>query len=385
MQYKKICVVLLAILSLLFGSTYVKAEKSKKITIDDITAPSAILVDADSGKVLYERNSREKRMCASITKVMTLLLAFEEIDSGRMKLSDEVIVSDHAASMTGSTVFLKSGDHISLEEIIKSVVVASANDAAVALAEHISGSEEKFVGQMNEKAQKLNMTDTIFKNCNGLDEEGHLTSAYDISIMSCELTKHEKVFTYTGIWMDNIKDGKTQLVNTNKLLKKYKGITGLKTGTTDGAGCCMVATAKRHDVSLLSVVLGCKESDDRFSESAAILDYGFENFTYVPLKFDKSVLQPLKVVEGMVSEVGLDSVVPSKVLLNRAKVQKIKTKVEIDESICAPVKKGQIVGKVMYILGDEIIDEGDIFAVDEVERMSFLKVFVIFMKSLMKV
>ncbi len=385
MQYKKICAVLLTILSLFFSCTYVKAEKPKKITIEDITAPSAILIDAQSGKVLYERNSREKRMCASITKIMTLLLAFEAIDGGKMRLSDEVVVSDHAASMTGSTVFLKSGDHISLEEIVKSVIVASANDAAVALAEHISGSEEKFVELMNEKAQSLNMSDTTFKNCNGLDEEGHLTSAYDISIMARELTKHEKIFAYTGIWMDYIKDGKVQLVNTNKLLKKYKGITGLKTGTTDGAGCCMVATAKRHDVSLLSVVLGCKESDDRFSESAAMLDYGFENFTYVPLKFDKSVLQPLKVVEGMRSEVDIDTIVPSKVLLNRAKMQKIKTKVEIDESICAPVKKDQVVGKVMYILGDEIIEEGDVFVVDEVERMSFFKVFGVIMESLMKV
>lgn len=361
-----------------------KSEPKPKPGIESVTAPSAVLVDANSGKVLYEKNSHEARMCASITKVMTLLLVFDAIDDGRLKLDDEVLISSHAASMDGSNVFLEAGEKMSVNDLIKSVVIVSANDAAVALAECTYESEEKFVSKMNERAKILNMNDTVFKNCNGLDQEGHVSSAYDIAIMSRELMKHEQIFSYTSIWMDYLRNGKTQLVSTNKLLKTYPGITGLKTGTTDGAGCCMVATANRNKMSLISVVLGCNDSKARFSDSAIILNYGFENFFVVPLKFDKSKLTPLKIVAGMKDDLQLDTKIPQGVLLSKDSERKIKTTIEVPEMIDAPVKSGQVVGKVVYSLGDEVLDEGEIFATEDVERMSFGKIFSIVLRAFTK-
>ena len=223
---------------------------------EDLTAPSAVLMEASTGKVLFEKNSHEVRACASITKVMTLLLVMEAIDQGRMSLTDTITASEHASSMGGSDIWLEPGETMSADDMVKATVVASANDAAVALAEHLEGTEEAFVQKMNQRAAELGMKDTVFKNCNGLDEEGHVTSAYDVALMSRELIKHEKIFDYTTIWMDTLREGKTQIVNTNKLLKSYNGITGLKTGTTGGAGSCITATAQRDGLSLIGVVLG---------------------------------------------------------------------------------------------------------------------------------
>ena len=251
--------------------------KVNALSADSISAPSAVLMESSTGKVLFEKNPHEQRPCASVTKVMTLLLVFEAVDSGKLSLDDEITASEHAAGMGGSDIWLEKGETMSADDMIKATVVVSANDAAVALAEHISGSEDAFVEKMNSRAKELGMNDTVFKNCNGLDEEGHITSAYDVALMSRELTKHEKIFDYTSIWLDNLRGGKTQIVNTNKLLKTYNGITGLKTGTTNDAGCCMSATATRGDVSLISVVLGCKTGKERFADAAALLDYGFAN------------------------------------------------------------------------------------------------------------
>ena len=240
---------------------------------DSVSAPSAILMEADSGKILFEKNTHERRPCASITKVMTLLLVFEAMDSGTLHLEDTITASAHAASMGGSDIWLEEGESMSADDMIKATVVASANDAAVALAETVSGSEDAFVERMNARAKELGMEDTTFKNCNGLDEEGHLTSAFDVALMSRELMKHEKIYDYTSIWLDYLRGGETQIVNTNKLLKTYKGITGLKTGTTDDAGCCMAASAQRDGMTLLSVVLGCDTGKQRFADSAALLSF----------------------------------------------------------------------------------------------------------------
>ncbi len=210
--------------------------KVNALSADSISAPSAVLMESSTGKVLFEKNPHEQRPCASVTKVMTLLLVFEAVDSGKLSLDDEITASEHAAGMGGSDIWLEKGETMSADDMIKATVVVSANDAAVALAEHISGSEDAFVEKMNSRAKELGMNDTVFKNCNGLDEEGHITSAYDVALMSRELTKHEKIFDYTSIWLDNLRGGKTQIVNTNKLLKTYNGITGLKTGTPNDAG-----------------------------------------------------------------------------------------------------------------------------------------------------
>ena len=227
MKGKRIAAGLLAVL--LIGLS-VPMRAASALSEEEVKAPAAVLMEAQTGRVLYEKNPHEKRPCASITKVMTLLLVMEALDAGKISLTDTVTTSAHAASMGGSDIWLKEGETMSVDDMLKATVVASANDAAVALAEYVAGSEEDFLRQMNEKAQELGMADTTFKNCNGLDEEGHLTSAYDVAVMSRELMKHKKIFDYTMIWIDYVRDGQTQLVNTNKLIKSYKGITGLKTG-----------------------------------------------------------------------------------------------------------------------------------------------------------
>ena len=270
----------------------------------EITAPAAVLMDANSGKILFEKNAHEQRPCASITKVMTLTLVLEAVDSGKIHMNDVVTTSAHAASMGGSDIWLEEGEQMSVDDMIKATAVASANDAAVALAEFVSGSEEDFVAAMNEKASSLGMEDTTFLNCNGLDEEGHITSAYDVALMSRELMKHEKIFDYTSIWIDYLRDGETQIVNTNKLLKSYNGITGLKTGTTGDAGSCISATAERGGLSLIAVVLGAASGTDRFRDAAALLDYGFANFESRELRL-KDELEPIAVENGMRDTVGV--------------------------------------------------------------------------------
>lgn len=341
----------------------------------EITAPSAIMIEANSGKVIYEKNPRDIRVCASITKIMTMILIMEALDEGKISMTDTVTASEHAASMGGSDIWLKPGESMTVDEMIKATVVASANDAAVALAEHISGSEEEFVRQMNEKAKKLGMKDTVFKNCNGLDEDGHVTSAYDVALMSRELTKHKEIFNYTSIWIDYLRDGKTQLVNTNKLLKSYKGITGLKTGTTSKAGSCISATAERNNLSLIAVVLGSSGGKERFKDAAALLDYGFANYSMVDPPLPDDAFTQINVVGGMTNKIDTQSEIGSRFMVNKGKEKEIKAEVQLPEQLEAPVKKGQIVGKVIYKLGDETIGECNISSKTEVEKIKFSSVF----------
>lgn len=342
---------------------------------NSISAPSAVLMEASTGKIVFEKNSHEQRPCASVTKVMTLLLVFEAIDSGRLSLDDTITASEHASSMGGSDIWLENGESMSCEEMIKATVVASANDAAVALAEHISGNEDTFVEQMNKKAQQLGMNDTVFKNCNGLDEEGHITTANDVAIMSRELTKHEKIFDYTSIWIDNLRDGKTQLVNTNKLLKTYNGITGLKTGTTDDAGCCMSATAQRGNVSLIAVVLGCATGKERFADAATLLDYGFANISVKELKAPDDLPDSIKVEKGMTDRIEIDCDVSAKIAVDKNDNSEIKTEIYLPESAQAPVEKGEKLGTLTFSTGDEAIKVCDITACESVEQSSFGLVF----------
>ena len=228
----------------------------------EVSAPAAVLMEAGTGQVLFEKNSHEVRACASITKVMTLCLTFEAMEQGKLSLEDQLSASAHAASMGGSDIWLKEGEQMSVDDLIKATVIMSANDAAVVLAENVAGSEEAFVARMNEKAAALGMKETTFKNCNGLDEEGHVTSAYDVALMSRELIKYEKIKDYTLTWMDSVRDGATQLVNTNKLIRSYKGITGLKTGTTSQAGSCITATAERGGLRLIACLLYTSDAAD---------------------------------------------------------------------------------------------------------------------------
>lgn len=340
----------------------------------EILAPSAILMEPKTGKVIYEKNAHQVRCCASITKVMTMILVMEALDEKKINFTDVVSASEHAASMGGSDIWLKPGETMSVDELIKATMVASANDAAVALAEHVCGSEDVFVSEMNKKAKELSMEDTVFKNCNGLDEDGHVTSAYDVALMSRELIKHKKIFDYTSIWMDYLRDGKTQLVNTNKLLKTYKGITGLKTGTTSQAGSCVTATATRGNLSLNAVILGGANGKDRFKDATTLLDFGFANYNMLKPVIDENIFEPVKVIQGMKPNVNVEIKMENEVLIPKGKERSIDNSMEIMSEIKAPVKKGQTLGQLIYKLNDEIIAQYDVIAAEDVESVNFLSV-----------
>lgn len=358
-----LCVVLL---SVLFALPVQAAEL-------EITAPSAILMEAESGKILYEKNAHEIRPCASITKVMTLILVMEAIDSGKIGLEDQVAASAYASSMGGSDIWLKEGEVMSVDDLLKATVIMSANDAAVVLAEYVSGSVEEFVRCMNEKAGQLGMEDTVFKNPNGLDEEGHVTSAHDVALMSRELIRHEKIFDYTLTWIDYVRNGETQLVNTNKLIRTYQGITGLKTGTTGAAGSCITATAERNGLKLVSVVLGCDTTEHRFQDAAALLDLGFANWSSV--KPEKPELQAAAVAGGMEKTVEIRCGEAETVVVPKGREGELTVEIQLDEPLEAPVQKGDAAGRVLYRLDGEILRETVICAAEDVEEMSFGKVY----------
>lgn len=375
---KRLFAVLLAVV--IFGASAVSAGALGE---GDISAPAAVLMDADTGKILYEKNAHEQRACASITKVMTLTLVMEAVDSGKIHMDDVVTASAHAASMGGSDIWLEEGEQMTVDDMIKATAVASANDAAVALAEFICGTEDDFVAAMNEKAKTLGMDDTTFMNCNGLDEEGHITSAYDVALMSRELIKHEKIFDYTNIWLDNLRGGETQIVNTNKLLRSYDGITGLKTGTTGEAGACISATAERNGLSLIGVVLGADSGKERFRDAATLLDYGFANFESKELGLEEE-LAPITVEGGMEDEVSISCEGVTGLTVPKGEGKGITQTVDIPESIEAPVRKGDIVGRVVFTLNGEELASFDVTANDDVEEKSFGSILGLLLHSLIK-
>ena len=334
----------------------------------EVTAPSAVLMEASTGQVLFEKDPHAVRSCASITKVMTLCLVFEAIDSGRLSLDQTLTASAHAASMGGSDIWLEEGEAMSVDDLMKATVIMSANDAAVVLAEAVSGSEDAFVERMNQKAQELGMNDTVFKNCNGLDEEGHVTSAYDVALMSRELIRHEKIFDYTLTWMDSVRGGETQLVNTNKLIRSYQGITGLKTGTTGQAGSCITATAEREGLSLIAVVLGADSTDRRFQDAAALLDYGFGGWRVT--EPEAPVLDPVPVARGMAPTVEVQAGESPSILLEAAETGQVETEIVLQE-LAAPVQAGEVVGQIHYRVNGKTVAQVDITAVSGVEAVTF--------------
>ena len=350
---------------------------------DEISSPSALLMDANTGKILYEKNADDQRPCASITKVMTLALVMEALDSGKIQLDDVVTASAHAASMGGSDIWLEEGEQMTVDDMIKATAVASANDAAVALAEHICGTEDEFVRMMNDKAEALGMSNTVFMNCNGLDEEGHITSARDVALMSKELIKHEQIFDYTSIWLDHLRGGETQIVNTNKLLKSYNGITGLKTGTTGDAGSCISATAERDGLSLIAVVLGADSGTARFKDAAALLDYGFANYETVKLELGEE-LYPVKVDGGMCDTVDIVCVGSGAVTLPKGESDGLKREADIKKSMAAPVKKGDKAGTLTFSLDGEEIASFDIVTAGEVEKKTFSSLLSLVWSALIK-
>ena len=334
----------------------------------ELTAPSAVLMDAATGTVLFEKDSHQQRPCASITKVMTLCLVMEALDDGRLTLDQTLTASAHAASMGGSDIWLEEGEQMTVDDLLKATVIMSANDAAVVLAEAVSGSEDAFVAAMNEKAQELGMEDTTFLNCNGLDEEGHLTSAYDVALMSRELITHEKIYDYTLTWMDSVRGGETQLVNTNKLIRSYPGITGLKTGTTGQAGSCITATAQRDGLSLIAVVLGADSTDHRFQDAKALLDYGFAGWKCV--QPEAPALEPVPVRKGMEAFVTPVMGESPKLLLRSDAAGEVEQQVTYRE-LEAPVEQGDVIGQVTYRLGGETLAQVDLTAGEGVEAVTF--------------
>ena len=348
-----------------------KDNNSESVSLD-LNCKSAILIEATTGRVLYEQNADEALPPASVTKVMTLLLVMEAIEQGRIKLDDTVTASAHAASMGGSQIYLKEGEQMSVEDMIKSVVIASANDAACALAEHISGSEEAFVKAMNERAAALGMKNTTFENTNGLDDtaENHLTSARDIAIMSAELIKYPKILEYSSIWMDTVRNGEFGLTNTNRLVRFYKGCTGLKTGSTAKAGFCVSATAERDGMKLVCVIMGAESRDIRNAAAASLLDWGFANYGVYTHKGEK--LDGVKLMGGTKSSVSAEYGDFSCVV-DKTEISKIEYKLDLPEKIAAPVKKGDVIGSISFTLNGQEIGKCDVTVAEDVQRIGFFE------------
>lgn len=337
----------------------------------EINAKSVILMEQSTGKVLYENNADEQLPPASITKIMTMVLICEALDSGALKMTDVVTTSEHAASMGGSQIWLEPKETMNVKDLVKAVAIGSANDASVALAEHIAGSEEGFVTMMNEKANQLGMKNTVFKNACGLDADGHLSTARDVALMSRELLKHDVIREFTSTWMDSLRGGETQLVNTNKLVRFYLGATGLKTGTTDKAGSCLSASAKRDNMELIAVVMGAADSKERFAGAKKLLDYGFANWKITTPTVDKSSISTLPVKMGQKETVKLiiDEISPE--LIRNGEKSSIKSVVELPESVEAPIVKGEQIGKLKIMNGDKLLSEYAIYAAEDVERVNF--------------
>lgn len=337
----------------------------------DIPCRNAILISIDTGDVLYEKEPDMEVPMASITKVMTLLLTLEAVEAGKISFSDIVPISEHAYNMGGSQIWLEPGERFTLDELIKAICVCSANDAAVAVAEYVGGSEPVFAEQMNARAAELGMTHTHFVNACGLDAAGHYSSARDVAIMSLALLRHPKILEYSGIWMDTLRDGATQMTNTNKLLKSYPGITGLKTGTTNGAGVCISASAVRDGMGLLAVVLGSPSSKERFTAAKTMLDYGFATFETADFPPVTGRVDVLPVRGGVSSEAMLDYPANSKLLLKKGEGKSLSADVQIPESLDAPVSAGIQIGTVTLRAGEEVLGEYPVTVRENIAEMDW--------------
>ncbi len=350
----------------------------------DLPAPSYVLMERSTGEVLLEHNAHERLRPASVTKVMTLLLIMEALDDGRIGWDDMVQTSAAAAAKGGSQIYLEENEQLPLEEMLKSIVVSSANDCACAMAEHIAGSEAAFVEMMNARAEQLGMTDTHFVNCTGLDDEPeaaeHLTTAYDIALMSRELLGHEAIKKYTTIWMDTVRDGQFGLSNTNKLVRFYDGTTGLKTGYTSAAGHCLSASAERNGMELIAVVLHCASSTDRFESAKALLNYGFSNYALVTP--EPGELPAVPVTLGTAAEITPVLADETPILIDKALAAGVETRVCVDESVTAPVEAGQTLGTLTITSGGQTIAERDLIAPEAVEALRWGDVFLQMLRAL---
>ena len=337
----------------------------------DLSCESAILISQDTGEVLYEHNAHEKLRPASVTKVMTILLIMEEIDSGRLSYSDKISCSEKASSMGGSQIWLDTREELTVDEMLKAICVVSANDCTVAMAEHIAGSEEMFVNRMNERAKELGMNDTTFKNCHGIDEDGHETSSYDIALMSRELLRnHPSITKYTTIWMDSLRDGKSELVNTNKLIRNYQGATGLKTGSTSLALFNLSASATRDDLSLIAVIMRAPSTKERFSCARKLLDYGFSTFKYKKFAEKDVEVMNVPINKGVVSEASVKYADTSGKIMNKKSEGNVEQEIIINDNVSAPIEAGQVLGKVEFKVDGEAVASVDLVAESDVAKLN---------------
>jgi len=335
----------------------------------NLESGSAILIDQRAGKILYSHNAHEQLRPASVTKVMSILLIMEALDSGKITLETPIPCSENAHSMGGSQIWLDTTETLTVNDMLKSICVVSANDCTVAMAEYLAGSEEAFVQMMNTKAKQLGMNDTTFKNCHGIDEDGHVTSSYDIALMSKELLQnHPSITEYTTIWMDSIRDGKSELVNTNKLIRNYQGATGLKTGSTSIALYNLSASATRDGLSLIAVIMKAPTTKVRFNEATKLLDYGFANYTSKSFGSKGDIIGAVDVNKGIQPQVNAVLEDEASVLIKKGDTGNITQNVVINENISAPIKQGDVVGKIEYKSGEEIILERKLIAQTDVEK-----------------
>ena len=351
-------------------------------SVPEIKAKSAILIEASTGDIIYKKDEDLKLPPASITKIMTMLLIIEAIENKKVSFYDKVTASEHAASMGGSQIWLEVGETMTVHDLLKAVAVGSANDASVALAEHIAGSEEGFVSMMNQRAKELGMKNTNFANACGLDDDNLYTTAKDVAIMSRELISHDVIKQYTTIWMDTVRNETVQLVNTNKLVRFYRGATGLKTGTTNGAGCCLSATAKRDGMELIAVIMGAESSNERFSNAKKLLDYGFANLCLFKTSQKVDYIKSINVNKGQKKKVKLKYDKIENELLKTENKSNIKVITETPKTIDAPVKKNQKIGTVKVKLDDKVIRKYNIYASEEIKKINFGFCFCKLLKSM---
>lgn len=369
---KRITALVLAAALLWLAPAYAHADAGGAVSI---TAPSAILMEKSTGTVLYEQEAHTQYEPASVTKVMTLLLVMEAIDSGALAWDDMVTASAYACSMGGSQIWLKENEQLSVSDMVKAVAVVSANDCAVALAEHIAGSEGAFVERMNQRAQELGMEHTVFLNCTGLPADGHVSCAYDIALMSRELIlNHPDIRQYTTIWMDTLRGGQFQLSNTNRLIFYYEGATGLKTGSTDSALYCLSATAEREGMELIAVVMHAPTSNDRFESAKTLLSYGFANWALTPVYPDQAI-PPVQVALGQADTVQPLPARECVILLEKNQAGSVTTQVTLADSVEAPVETGQKLGEIAVFVDGQQVDTIDLVALEGVERLTVGAIF----------
>ena len=346
-------------------------EAQKEDNNIQLECGSAILIEQTTGQILYEHNIHEKLRPASVTKIMSILLIMEQIHNGNLSLTDSISCSENATSMGGSQIWLDTRETLTVEEMLKAICVVSANDCVVAMAEHIAGSEEAFVQMMNNKAKEIGMNDTTFKNCHGIDEDSHVTSSYDIALMSKELlNKYPEVTKYTTIWMDSLRDGKSELVNTNKLIRNYKGATGLKTGSTSLALYNLSASATRDGLSLIAVIMKAPTTKIRFEEAQKLLDYGFANFSFKEFGKKGEEVGTLQVNKGVTQQISAILEEDAGTLVEKNKEKNITQNLTLEEKIDAPVKKGQKLGEITFTLEGKTLSTINIIAQEDVEKIN---------------